>query len=74
MTQIALNDAKEKLVELVDAVGRGEVVVITRDGKPVAKILPADAQKPKRVFGSAQGMIRMADDFDAPLDDFAEYM
>src|SRR5262245_13071087 len=28
--------------------------------------------KPK--FGSAKGLIHMADDFDAPLDDFAEYM
>jgi PHD/YefM family antitoxin component YafN of YafNO toxin-antitoxin module len=27
-----------------------------------------------RVFGSARGMIRIADDFDAPLDDFRDYM
>ena len=25
-------------------------------------------------FGSAQGLIKMADDFDAPLADFQEYM
>lgn len=25
-------------------------------------------------FGSAKGMITMADDFDAPLEDFREYM
>jgi hypothetical protein len=26
------------------------------------------------VFGCARGQFRMADDFDAPLDDFMEYM
>lgn len=32
--------------------------------------------KPKhlRQFGSAKGMIRMTEDFDEPLEDFAEYM
>jgi Protein of unknown function (DUF2281) len=27
----------------------------------------------QRHFGSAKGLIRMADDFDAPLGDFKEY-
>jgi PHD/YefM family antitoxin component YafN of YafNO toxin-antitoxin module len=38
----------------------------------------AQAEPPKirkqRVFGSSKGLIKMADDFDAPLDDFKEYM
>jgi prevent-host-death family protein len=74
MTQIALAEAKEKFAELVEAVGRGEEVVITKDGKPVAKMTRAEERKPQRVFGSSKGKIHMADDFDAPLDDFAEYM
>jgi hypothetical protein len=28
----------------------------------------------KRIFGSAKGMIHMSEDFDAPLEDFKEYM
>ena len=28
----------------------------------------------KRTFGSAKGLIEMADDFDEPLEDFREYM
>lgn len=28
----------------------------------------------ERKFGSAKGRYKMADDFDAPLEDFAEYM
>lgn len=77
MTQIALSEAQEKLPDLVAAVAGGEEIVITVDGKPAAKMTPAapaTSEKPKRVFGSARGMIHMADDFDAPLDDFAEYM
>ena len=40
---------------------------------------PSDATKPSSPrrgpkAGSAQGKIWMADDFDAPLDDFKEYM
>jgi len=27
----------------------------------------------KRIFGSAKGQIKMAEDFDAPLDDFKDY-
>lgn len=29
---------------------------------------------PKAIFGSAKGKLWMADDFDAPLEDFKEYM
>jgi len=29
--------------------------------------------KKRRKAGSAEGLIKMADDFDAPLDDFEEY-
>jgi hypothetical protein len=31
-------------------------------------------QKKERRFGCAKGQFRMAEDFDAPLDDFKEYM
>ena len=32
------------------------------------------SKKRQRKFGSAKGMFVMADDFEAPLEDFAEYM
>ena len=41
--------------------------------KQTAKIEPEKPRK-KRQAGSAKGEIFMADDFDAPLEDFAEYM
>lgn len=44
-------------------------------------ILPLDENetetisiKPRPQFGNARGQVSMSDDFDAPLEDFAEYM
>ena len=63
---------------LIDRSAAGEEIVITRDGKPVAHVVAAGringAAKPDRVPGSAKGVIRIAPDFDEPLDDFREYM
>ncbi len=36
------------------------------------KEIPAQRRKPK--FGCAKGTFKMSDDFDAPLEDFNEYM
>jgi len=35
---------------------------------------PKSGKPVKRVFGSAKGMATISKDFDAPLDDFKEYM
>lgn len=39
---VPLFDAKNRLSALVDRVERGEEITITRRGKPVAKLVPAD--------------------------------
>lgn len=38
MNEVGLFDAKNKLSELVERAERGEEIVITRRGKPVAKL------------------------------------
>lgn len=76
MTHIALIDVQQQLAQLVAAVGRGEEFVITVEGAPVAVVTapaaPSKEQRPR--FGSAKGKVWISEDFDAPLDDFAEYM
>ena len=43
MTSVGVFDAKNRLTALIDQVERGgEEVVITRRGKPVARLAPAD--------------------------------
>ena len=42
MESVSLDDAKQRLAELLDRVEAGEAVEITRNGKTVARLLPAD--------------------------------
>ena len=74
MAKYNIAQAKSRLSELVDKAMAGEEVVIARDHKPLLKLVPLrDHSRPLKP-GSARGRIWMADDFDAPLDDFKEYM
>ena len=41
MREIRASDAKDHLPSLLDAVEGGETVVITRHGKPIARLVPA---------------------------------
>lgn len=49
MTTIGAFEAKTKLSELLDRVERGEEIVITRHGKPAARLVPpASSRKPRK--------------------------
>jgi len=74
MTVVALEQAQTDLSRLIDEVTLGEQVIITKDRVPVAELVPVASAKPKPKFGSAKGMMRMSEDFDAPIEDFREYM
>lgn len=71
---VELAQAKDQLAQLIDEVKSGIEVVITRDGHPVARLVPALEAPSDRVPGSAKGLFTVPDDFDAPLEDFREYM
>lgn len=72
--------AEARLGELVTVVEGGEEVVLTRNGEPVARLLPAQttvamlAMKGPRQPGSARGLVFIRDDFDDPLEDFRDYV
>ena len=59
--------AKTQLSPLVDRAGAGEEVIITRHGRPVARLVPASDKSKPRKLGILAGKIRVASDFDAPL-------
>jgi prevent-host-death family protein len=71
---IDVSHAQARLPELVQQAARGEDVILTEGGEPIARIIPIQRAHERREFGSARGLIHMADDFDAPLDDFREYI
>ncbi len=64
MHTISLEDAKTHLPDLVKEVSAGGEVTITEQDIPVAKLVPAT----RAGYGSLRGQVKMADDFDAPLD------
>jgi len=76
MQQVSLEEAAAKLPELFDAAMRGEEVLVTANGEINATIqlVPRAANSNRPQFGSAKGKIWMSDDFDAPLEEFKEYM
>jgi prevent-host-death family protein len=80
MSQIAIEEQIADLRDLVARVKSGDEIVITEAAIPVARLSPISSPKPgkrirKRKFGTLRKhLIYMADDFDAPLEDFAEYM
>ncbi|MGH6899821.1 MAG: type II toxin-antitoxin system Phd/YefM family antitoxin [Geminicoccaceae bacterium] len=45
MTTVTAYEAKTHLPRLIRAVERGETVIITRHGKPVAKLAPVEDQR-----------------------------
>ena len=74
MQQISVEEAKTTLPDLIDAAISGEEVVIAKDAQHIVRLVPVSASKAVPQFGSAKGLITMADDFDEPLDDLKEYM
>lgn len=66
--QVNVHEAKTQLSKLLAKVEQGEEVVIARDGKPIAKLVPFRAPAKKRLrVGDWKGRIWMSPDFDAPL-------
>lgn len=76
MAQVTPDEAKTQLPDLTAAALRGETVVIQQDAEHAVRLVPVPLvpQQRDRKAGSAKGTVIMSDDFDAPLDDFEEYM
>jgi prevent-host-death family protein len=66
VTTVNVQEAKTHLSELLARVERGEEVVISRAGSPVARLV-AVAKVPPRQFGGLP--LNVPEDFDAPLDE-----
>jgi prevent-host-death family protein len=58
MREIGAFEAKNKLSALLDEVEQGQEIVITRHGKPVARLVPNDAVLPRDRAAEAAHRIR----------------
>ena len=72
--QVNLYEAKTNLSALVDEAAQGDEIIIAKNGKAMAKLVPLP-RKPKIKFGLWKGKdVWIADDFDGPLpDDIQKY-
>ncbi|MFN8494025.1 MAG: type II toxin-antitoxin system prevent-host-death family antitoxin [Caldilineaceae bacterium] len=73
MLTIPVQEAAAQLAALIDEVAAGEEVVITRADGATFKIIPIEPKQIRPKFGSAEGLVIMTDDFDAPLPGFEDY-
>lgn len=77
MSTITLEEAQAGLAELIQHLQPGEEVLITRASQPVARLVgeARAAPTPARRLGTLHGTVTyIAPDFDAPLEEFREYM
>jgi prevent-host-death family protein len=63
---INTHDAKTHLSQLPARVEAGETIIIARDGKPVAKLVPITSAG-KRQFGALREKVRIGPEFFEPL-------
>lgn len=61
MGPVSVYDAKTHLSRLLDAVEAREEVVITRNGRPVARLVRAEP-RPRRRFGTLPDVATVRDD------------
>lgn len=68
MATVAAGVFKAKCLELMDEVERTkEEIVVTKHGRPVAKLVPVAGVRPPALIGRAKGtVVRVADDAFAP--------
>ena len=64
--QFNIHEAKTQLSRIIERVEKGEHVVISRAGVPVAKVVPIPSRANRRGRGSLAGQIELADDWDSP--------
>lgn len=62
--QFNIHEAKTHFSRLLERVEKGEELVIARNGRPLAKLVPYAEEREPRKLGLLKGKIWVADDFD----------
>lgn len=75
MSSVTLEEAQARLPELLGQLGPGEELTITDHGEPLAQVKKVERTSwPSRAGSYRKAEFWMAPDFDAPLEDFKEYV
>ncbi len=62
-----LHEAKASLSLLIDRAASGEEIILSKAGKPLAKLVPLRRNAEPRQPGGWEGQVRISESFDAPL-------
>jgi len=73
--QVKIHEAKTNLSRLIQEALEGKTVIIARGNHPLVRleVLP-EAMSQRKIGQAGDLVLHLADDFDAPLDDFKDYM
>ena len=75
MPAMPIDEIQAKLAEVIHGLAPGEQLASTEHDQPVARLVSLSLPAGHRKLGTMRGSVTyMAPDFDAPLDDFREYM
>jgi prevent-host-death family protein len=66
-----VHQAKSQLSRLIERALAGEEVIISKAGKPIARLVPYVQKQQPRRLGLLKGKIRIARDFDELPEDLA---
>ena len=69
MRSVNVHQAKTQFSRLIDAAHAGETIVVAKDGKPWARLVPLEQAEPRRQSGLLKGrlMLPSPDELLAPL-------
>jgi len=73
MKIVNIHEAKTHLSRLIEEALAGEEIIIARGNQPVVRLVLVESARPQRTAGWAKGQVQIKEDFDAPLEDFADY-
>lgn len=73
MRTVNMLQAKSTLSRLVESIEQGEEreIIIARNGRPAARLVPVDASAPAQRIGVARGAFEVPEDIDAHNDEVA---
>jgi len=60
-------EARNRLTQLIRSVEAGELVLITRNGKPVAQLVPPPMERRKPRLGGMKDRIKLLPGWDEPI-------
>ena len=73
MKMVNVHEAKTNLSKLINRALAGEEIIIAKSNVPKVKLVTIKTRKKKRSLGNLKGLIKIARDFNEPLDDFKDY-